>query len=306
MKPLIKERASVRMRDPQFDGPKAKLLPGSNRQFRRQYNQQFRNFTARDQIAAEMAKWLDDIIAADTAGVYVPIVLTFSTPLSLVEVRRRFFHAAVDTSRTVFPELSRSNSDRHPVEKSVGVILLPAMSADGLMHYHGFVRLPVLALPPDAPPVPITIHESSALKIIEGPRALLVFVKRLRHYFHPHRGRSTSIWLGNHAPRDGARAEAADHRRYPQIATGQLSYLQNAPDGEVRQWTDADCTPKAVFKGLASVAATAAIADPGTASRNRPVRRRPTTPIDDSGRLAAHRVRAAHSVGRKVTRIARE
>ena len=273
MKLLSRQKASVRMRDLNLDSPNDKILPGTNRQFRRQYNQQFRSFTERDQTAAGMAKGLELVITADTAGAYISFVLTFSTPLSLVEVRRRFTHACWDTSRKLFPELSHSNSDRHPAEKSVGVILLPAMSADGLWHYHGFVRLPLLALPPDAPPVAITIHESSALKIIEGPTALLAFVKRLRRYFHPHRGRSTSLWVGNHAPRDGARAEAADHRRYPQIVAGALTYLQNFADGEVRALIDTDFLPKAVFKGIWSCAAkSAAWAEAGTTDRNRPVR----------------------------------
>jgi hypothetical protein len=236
-------------------GTQDTILSGTNYKSRQQYNQQFPNIAEARRYAAESAIWIGSILKGDNAGIYYPIALTCTERLPWSIWCQRFVHACVETSRQRFPELSPSNSSRHHSDKSVAIIVLLAESASGLPHAHGLVRIPALAIRADPELVPITIQESSAPKIIEGPPALKTFAANLRNQFHPRPGRSTSLWIANYADRPGTRAEAADHLKYPQRTADALAYLQNTSDGELREWANAALLPTAVFKRICLAAA---------------------------------------------------
>jgi hypothetical protein len=223
-------------------------LSGTNAGAFQRYAEGFLGPNSRRRYASLMAGWVATIIRSDHAGVYFPFALTYTGLLSPSGGITRFFHACVDASRNIFPELSRSNSRRHHSDKSVGVIVIPCVSASGLIHWHGFIRIPALAMKGTPDAVSFVIQDDTVHTLISGPHALRTFAATLRDQFHPHPGVSTSLWIENQTPSDGRRQEAADHIRYPHVCHRSLAYLQNTADGEVRDWTGTAFLPHAVFR----------------------------------------------------------
>jgi hypothetical protein len=223
-------------------------LAGTNFDSFWQYAEMFPGPNARRIDAALRAAWIGSVIEKDHAGLYYPFSLSYTGLIAPAEGMKRFFRASVNASMETFGDLSRSDSKRHHSDKSFGVIVLRCISASGLVHWHGFIRMPLLAINGVLDDAVIAIEDHNERLTITGPSALRTMNLTLRDQFHPRPGVSMSLGIGNQA-HDGERhPRAADHRRYPHVTSGWLTYLQGTADGEVRDWRDLEFLPHAVFK----------------------------------------------------------
>jgi len=137
------------------------------------------------------------------------------------------------------PSFSKSHPERHDPQSSVGVILLPAVSASGRLHPHGWIRIPRSA---SQALRPVCIQVKGVDRVIQAPEALATFVHLLVDYigapFRPQRwGQTTSLWIAN---RDGRAAST-------RIDGLMLSYLLKTADNELRKWDDLEFIPHKMF-----------------------------------------------------------
>lgn len=226
-------------------------LAGTNAGDAQRYMREFPRASARWTYAKEMSNWIRGVLYRDHAAWYYPFTLTYTGPLTPGVAAKRFFHASVNASMEWFPALSRSNSRRHHTGRSFGVIVVPCVSASGLFHWHGFIRVPLPAIDGLRDDVLIENDDHGQKMLITGPAALKMMREMLRDQFHPRRGVSTSFAITHRPQQAGRHPRAANHRRYPRATLGMLRYLQGTADGEVRNWRELDMHPHALFTRLA-------------------------------------------------------
>lgn len=172
----------------------------------------------------------------DTADYY-----TFSLNTTVPgtnQLVRAFRQACERATVRLFPTFSKSHPERHHPQSSIAVIVLPAVSASGRVHYHGWIRIPRNA--PQALQR-LWIQERGRSLAIESPEALAAFARALtadvHALFHPTRWYSTSLWIAN---RDGRAASTGTE------GFG-LNYLLKTADYELRQWADVEFVPTRVL-----------------------------------------------------------
>ena len=85
----------------------------------------------------------------DATGTYIPFVLngmveaeTATASDAAAQRRRRLTDVCESATLALNPTFSKSHPRRHVSADSVGVIVLPATTAAGTQHLHGFLRLP--------------------------------------------------------------------------------------------------------------------------------------------------------------------
>jgi len=130
----------------------------------------------------EFAQYISDIIDADVGARY--FVFAFWTTArwgrDVTELSRMMQKACQFASCDMFPSLKRSSLNRIPLHRCLAAIVLPAQRQDGVLHVHGFLRVPLAALRLGI--ARIAIRTNGELVWIEGPRAAERFVSYLREF----------------------------------------------------------------------------------------------------------------------------
>lgn len=158
-----------------------------------------------------------------------------------------FRQACERSTVRLFPGFSRRHPKRHDAQSSVGVIVLPAVSASGRLHFHGWIRIPHQA---SQTPQRLTVSEDGRPLAIVAPEALVVVARALVSDkdapFGPWWGHSTSLWIAN---RDG-------HASSTRISGCGFSYLRKKADHELRMWSKVEYIPELVFTRVEEVSRT--------------------------------------------------
>ena len=104
--------------------------------------------TQRD-VVAGWKRFLESKMLMDITGTYIPFVLngmveaeTATASDTAAERRRRLTDVCESATLAMNPSFSKSHPRRHVSADSVGIIVLPATTAAGTQHLHGFLRLP--------------------------------------------------------------------------------------------------------------------------------------------------------------------
>jgi hypothetical protein len=184
------------------------------------------------------ARWIREFIEQDDNADYFAFSLN-SRLLTIATCVRAIRNACEASTIQLFPTLSRRHPERHPASLSVAVILLPAVSASGRQHLHGWIRIPKAA---PHTPTPVPIRVKGVLTHVVAPEALATFVKTLVYDVNaPFRTTpwcSTSFWL-DHI--DGQVRSTTE---------GAFRYLLRTADRELRQWNEIEFVPTLVFSRL--------------------------------------------------------
>lgn len=205
---------------------------------------------SRSAADGDYAGWIREVQDRDRHARYFPFSLSSSVPMAAFDTpscqrqRRTVFRNACQRATvSTFPTFSKSHPERNDPRQSVAVIVLPAISATGTLHYHGWFRIPV-----DAPGSyePIQIEQNNRPIIITAPVALAAVSRHLvTGTDAPFRNGKyhTSFWLAN----DGTTAR--DDSFYPKTDKP-FAYLVQRKDGERRLWDQIEFLPPLVFQRL--------------------------------------------------------
>ena len=92
-------------------------------------------------------RFLEARMFKDMSGTYVPFALNGmveerAATDTAAERRRRLTDVCESATLALNPSFSKSHPTRHRAADSVGIIVLPATTAAGTQHLHGFLRLP--------------------------------------------------------------------------------------------------------------------------------------------------------------------
>ena len=105
--------------------------------------------TRQDQrdVVAGWKRFLETKMLMDATGTYIPFVLNGmveerAATDTAAERRRRLTDVCESATLAMNPSFSKSHPTRHRAADSVGIIVLPATTAAGTQHLHGFLRLP--------------------------------------------------------------------------------------------------------------------------------------------------------------------
>lgn len=194
---------------------------------------------------ASYAGWIRDLRNQDDTGLYFNFALSTKQP----QIRGRQGNQAMykpwrkvseRTTTRFFPSCSKRHPERHPPELSFGAIVVPCFNASGMIHDHGWCRIPVDACDGT---MNIEIRVRGQKQIITGPRGLGEFVYALVYAKDaPFRDTSTSLWI--HHVNGEARCDTESD---PDPG---FTYLTKTADFELRQWGKAELIPTFVFKRL--------------------------------------------------------
>jgi hypothetical protein len=216
----------------------------------RDYTRYYFTPRARRRSAAQGAARIASIVRQDCAGVYYPFALTCEAVSDNQHWITAFDSACATASCEVFPELSRRQHWRHPSDKSIGVIVVPAVFASGALNWRGVLRLPVSAVSGPSDVVLIPVNDQATETLITGPAALRIAAAALRGWFHSGPVASMSLWIAYESVSDCRRPEAADHRDHPQVVSHWLESLVDTSESERRDWGSVAFFPQQVFYGL--------------------------------------------------------
>lgn len=104
--------------------------------------------TQRD-VVAGWKRFLEARMIRDATGIYIPFVLNglveaaaATASDTAAQRRRRLTDVCESATLAMNPSFSKSHPTRHRAADSVGIIVLPATTAAGTQHLHGFLRLP--------------------------------------------------------------------------------------------------------------------------------------------------------------------
>ena len=92
-------------------------------------------------------RFLEARMFKDLSGTYVPFALNGmveerAATDTAAERRRMLTNVCESATLAMNPSFSKSHPTRHRAADSVGIIVLPATTAAGTQHLHGFLRLP--------------------------------------------------------------------------------------------------------------------------------------------------------------------
>ena len=121
----------------------------SNRRHREDINRATTLHNQRDVVTG----WIQSIEARmfkdTTTGIYIPFVLNglveeraVTADDAAAQRRRMITNVCESSTLALNPTFSKSHPTRHRAANSVGMIVLPATTAAGTQHLHGFLRLP--------------------------------------------------------------------------------------------------------------------------------------------------------------------
>lgn len=190
------------------------------------------------------ARWIRRLCQHDQNADYFPFALNTTLPIAKSPESPMFIRAirqvCEQTTLKLFPTLSRNHPERHPTCQSIAVVVLPAVSASGRLHYHGWIRVPKAASQKRAS---ILIRQDGNPSSIIGSEGLAEFVKALVYDadapFRTSGRHFTSFWIQH---KDGhAQPTSAND------STGEFPYLRKTADGEMRQWTWTEFIPTLVL-----------------------------------------------------------
>ncbi len=222
--------------------------PGNSTSRAQPYLHLFTTSADRHQQHHHISRWFRDIRLQDTQAHYFRFALNTSLPRArqLVQSHALYqpFRAACEQATCDLASgRHRRHPDRHPPERTVGAIVVPAYNASGRVHFHGWIRIPTIAIA-DTCEIPIDEH-GQGLPIV-GPVALSHWVHHLIGHqdapFHASWPYLTSLWIHHehqHAvPDDAHTPDAAE------------TYLEQSRDGELRMLADAELVPTRLFARL--------------------------------------------------------
>lgn len=99
-------------------------------------------------VVDEWKRFLTAKMSRDSTGIYIPFVLnglveawTATTGDAAAQRRRMFTNVCESATRALNPTFSKSHPTRHRAADSVGIIVIPASTSNGI-HFHGWLRLP--------------------------------------------------------------------------------------------------------------------------------------------------------------------
>ncbi len=249
------------VREPRFLFPVAQERPGFAGQFSPDQGtnvnhvaQYLSNFAGPNAAALNhraVADWVRESVEHDRAADYYSFALNTTLPGSAKFIPA-FRQASQTATVRLFPSFSRSHPERHDAMSSVGVIVIPAVSASGRLHFHGWIRMPCSA---SQTPKRLGIFENGVRIAIQAPEGLVTLVDTLVYDndapFNARSAGFTSLWI---AHRDGQAVSTRTN------GFG-FKYLLKTADGELRMWSEAEFIPKMVFARVAEK--TQAIPDGG-------------------------------------------
>ena len=100
-------------------------------------------------VVAGWKRFLEARMIRDATGIYIPFVLNglveaaaATASDTAAQRRRRLTDVCESATLAMNPSFSKSHPTRHRAADSVGIIVLPATTAAGTQHLHGFLRLP--------------------------------------------------------------------------------------------------------------------------------------------------------------------
>lgn len=217
--------------------------PGTNEKDFIKYGSFFAGRNMKAGYDQTFAAWTHELRINDLGGLYYNFVLrtTAATAAWTHKAIYKHFRRICEKSTVrAFPHFSKSHPQRHPADQSFGVIVVPANSASGVLHDHGWIRIPRAA---DLSPRNVWIHDHNQRKQISAPKALADFVNEVLYGDRsPFSGFGTSLWI--HHVNGRAQCDT-EHDPGPGF-----SYLLKTADGEIRQWANAEHVPNLVFKRL--------------------------------------------------------
>ena len=104
--------------------------------------------TQRD-VVTGWKRFLETKMLMDVTGTFIPFVLngmveadTATASDTAAQRRRMLTNVCESATLALNPTFSKSHPTRHRTADSVGMIVLPATTAAGTQHLHGFLRLP--------------------------------------------------------------------------------------------------------------------------------------------------------------------
>lgn len=211
--------------------------PGTNVDLMADYLSLFPGRNAAARFHERAARGVRQRMRQDGTADYYTFSLNSTVP-GLNQFVRGFRQACERATVRLFPNFSKSHPERHDPQSSIAVIVLPAVSASGRLHFHGWVRIPRTA---PQTPGRLWIHEQGHLRVVDAPEAIVTFVDALVAApdapFCPGQRYYTSLWVAN---RDGRAASTGTE------GFG-LKYLMKTGDYEVRQWADVEFVPTHVL-----------------------------------------------------------
>jgi hypothetical protein len=247
---IRQNHSAIRIRKiPSNRRPSGQSSPSSGTHVREiaEYLTQFDSRHAAAEYSRGYADWLQKLMVTDTVADYYPFALNSTLPIATNRNERQFLAALCKACEratvTLFPTFSRSHPERHDPSSSVLIIVIPAISASGAVHYHGWIRIPNAA---SQVLQPVAIHTNGRRHHIDAPEALGVVVRALMDDtdapFRPHQKYVTSLWVQH---LEGLAVPSG--RWFPAY---ELAYLRNTADGELRLWTECSWVPDLVFSRL--------------------------------------------------------
>ena len=119
---------------------------------RRRHRDDIDRATTRQNQRDVVTGWKQSIEARmfkDTTGIYIPFVLnglvearSVTDSDAIAQRRRMITNVCESATLALNPLFSKAHPTRHKAADSVGMIVLPATTASGSQHLHGFLRLP--------------------------------------------------------------------------------------------------------------------------------------------------------------------
>ena len=120
----------------------------SNRRHREDINRATTLHNQRD-VVTGWKQSIESRMFKDTTGTYTPFVLNglvenraVTADDASAQRRRMITNVCESATLALNPKFSKSHPTRHRAANSVGMIVLPATTAAGTQHLHGFLRLP--------------------------------------------------------------------------------------------------------------------------------------------------------------------
>jgi hypothetical protein len=146
--------------------------------------------------ASEFAQYVSDVIDVDVGARYFSFAFWTKAPWGRdsVQVSRMIQRACQYASCDECPTLSRSALNRIPLHWALAAILVPAQKQHGVLHVHGFLRVPVAAV--NAGITVMSVQTNGTRIRVSAPRAVERFATYLRKFAG---GSATSLHVDHEA-----------------------------------------------------------------------------------------------------------
>lgn len=179
-------------------------------------------------------RWLHQTFNDDAFGHW--IAFTLNTRYSVNQLVDKFETRCQYTAQ-LFYHLAPTDSRARTRRRGVCAFVMPAISLNGRLHFHGLIRIPRQDLDPVELWNNVTFNESGCLRTIRIPPVL-------KHLLFRRPDSEQSTFGDIHLRHDGERVVFLNEDG--QTADSVLSYWSKVKDGEMRKFSDGQFVPHAV------------------------------------------------------------